>query len=146
MSFTKLYYHIVFSPKDRQTVIGPNVERDLYIILYNVMRKYNGEVIRIGGMPDHVHILIGIPATIAVSKFAQAVKRESSASAVAVIEGWPGWQEGYGAFTCSYENLPQIKRYILNQKEHHKKISFRDEYRNWLLENGVSPDEPYFPK
>ncbi len=86
MSFTKLYYHIVFSPKDRLPVIKHEVERDFYVILYNVLRKYNGDVIRIGGMPDHVHILISVPPSIAISKFVQAVKRESSIEAVPLIE------------------------------------------------------------
>ena len=57
-----------------------------------------------------------------------------------------GWQNGYSAFTYAYKDLDMIVNYIKGQKEHHKRVTFMEEYRNWLIENGVSPDEPYFPK
>lgn len=146
MSFTKLIYHIVFSPKNRLAIIHQNIERDFYIMLYNILKRHNAFVHRIGGMPDHVHILVEIPAQASLSKFVQAIKRESSYMASTMIPKWPGWQEGYGGFTCGFAEVERIKNYISNQKEHHQIISFNDEYRQWLLDNGVSPNAPYFPK
>jgi REP element-mobilizing transposase RayT len=99
-------------------------------------------------MPDHVHILVDIPATTSVSNFIKAIKRESSylLKTNSSFPKWNGWQEGYGAFTYSVKDIPAVKQYIINQKEHHQSLSFIDEYRKWLIEMGVSPDEPYFPK
>ena len=84
----------------------------------------------------------------ALSDFVKRLKQESSYllrkdSAFSV---WNGWAEGYGAFTYSITEIPNVIEYINNQKEHHKKVSFIEEYRQWLIEMGVSPDEPYFPK
>ena len=63
-----------------------------------------------------------------------------------VFSNWNGWAEGYGAFTYSISEIPDVIEYINNQKEHHKKVSFIEEYRQWLIEMGVSPGEPYIPK
>ena len=146
MSFNKLTYHIVFSPKNREPVISHSIETDFYRMIYTILLQYDAKVHRIGGMPDHIHLLISIPATIALSKFIQAIKRESSKAATSIINHWPGWQEGYAAFSCGYKDLESIKLYIMNQKNHHSKISFIEEYRRWLIENGVSENEPYFPR
>ncbi len=149
MSFTKLTYHIVFATKNRMQTITAEHERELYAMIHHIINKNGGYLHRINGMPDHVHILVDLPPTIAVATFIQAVKRESSAmmsNSVAKFPNWVGWQEGYGCFSYSAADIPKIKNYIINQKTHHKTISFVEEYRNWLIEMGVSPEAPYFPK
>ena len=112
------------------------------------MKREGAHIHRIGGMPDHVHILVDIPADISLSKFVQKLKQESSYLAKEAIELplWSGWAEGYGGFSYSANEIDNVKQYIINQKEHHKRVSFIDEYRIWLLENGISPDAPFFPK
>jgi REP element-mobilizing transposase RayT len=112
------------------------------------MKQEGAHVHRIGGMPDHVHILVEIPANISISKFVQKVKQESSylAKQCDELPLWNGWAEGYGGFSYSTHDIETVKRYIINQKEHHRKIAFIDEYRAWLIENGISPDTPFFPK
>lgn len=148
MSFTRFIYHIVFSTKNRYPSICQENERVLYNILYNLMLKEGAHVMRIGGMPDHIHILADIPATLSPAKFIQKIKQESSFIIANSPEfpQWNGWENGYAAFSYSISDIDVIKAYISNQKEHHKKISFREEYRDWLIENGISPDAPYFPK
>ncbi len=148
MSFTKSVYHIVFSTKYRQQTIPINVERNLYQILYNLMKSYGAFIYRIGGMPDHIHILVDITPKIALSDFVKRLKQESSylIRKDKAFPNWNGWSEGYGAFTYSVSEIPNVIEYINNQKEHHKKLSFAEEYRQWLISMGVSPDEPYFPK
>ena len=148
MSFTRFSYHLVFSTQNRQNTISIEGERFLYKILYDIMKNEGAYVYRIGGMPDHVHILVDIPANISVAKFVQKVKQESSflAKQLPELPLWRGWAEGYGGFTYSLNEIEKIKHYIINQKEHHKRISFIDEYRAWLIENGISVDAPYFPK
>ena len=148
MSFTRFIYHIVFSTKNRYPSICQENERVLYNILYNLMLKEGAHVMRIGGMPDHIHILADIPATLSPAKFIQKIKQESSFIIANSPEfpQWNGWENGYAAFSYSISDIDVIRAYISNQKEHHKKISFREEYRDWLIENGISPDAPYFPK
>ena len=84
----------------------------------------------------------------ALSDFVKRLKQESSylLRKDCAFSDWNGWAEGYGAFTYSITEIPNEIEYINNQKEHHKKVSFIEEYRQWLIEMGVSPDEPYFPK
>ena len=148
MSFTKSVYHIVFGTKYRQPTINSNVERKLYKILYDLMKRYGAHTYRIGGMPDHVHILVDITSMISLSDFVKRLKQESSYLLKKDIEfpNWGGWGEGYGAFSYSTSEIPTVIEYINNQKEHHKKVTFIEDYRQWLIEMGVSPDEPYFPK
>jgi len=99
-------------------------------------------------MEDHVHILVSIPATVEVATFIKVVKQESSKtiSNSRLIPEWEGWQEGYSSFTFSYRELDMMIAYVKNQEEHHRHVSFLDEYRKILLESGVSPDDPFFPK
>ncbi len=148
MSFTQLFYHIIFSTKNRRQLIRPGIERDVYSLIYHISRKDGVGVFRIGGMPDHVHMLVSIPADIAVATYVKNLKRQASLAIrqAGLISGWDGWQNGYGCFSYSFKDLSMIRHYIVNQKEHHKAVSFRDEYRALLIEAGVSPDEPYFPK
>ncbi|MBO7317766.1 MAG: IS200/IS605 family transposase [Bacteroidales bacterium] len=148
MSFTRLIYHLVIPTKNRQNTISAEGEKVLYKILYEIMKQEGAHVHRIGGMPDHVHILVEIPANTSISKFVQKLKQESSFLAKEAIElpQWDGWAEGYGGFSYSANEIETVKRYIINQKEHHRKISFIEEYRAWLIENGISPDAPFFPK
>ena len=148
MSFTRFTYHIVFATHQREYTIPIEYEKELYSIIHHIIKKNNGHLYRINGMPDHIHILVDIPSSISVSNFVRAIKRESSflLNENNKFPKWNGWQEGYGAFTYSVKDIPSVKQYIINQKEHHKKVSFIEEYRQWLIEMGVSPDEPYFPK
>jgi hypothetical protein len=92
--------------------------------------------------------LADIPATLSPAKFIQKIKQESSFIIANSPEfpQWNGWENGYAAFSYSISDIDVIRAYISNRKEHHKKISFREEYRDWLIENGISPDAPYFPK
>ncbi len=148
MSFSRFIYHIVFSTKNRFPSINQENEKVLYKVLFNLMVKEGARVYRIGGMPDHIHILTDIPATLSPAKFIQKIKQESSYIVAQSVEFplWDGWENGYAAFSYSVSEIETIKSYIANQKEHHKRILFRDEYRDWLIENGISPDAPYFPK
>ena len=112
------------------------------------MKSYGAFVYRIGGMPDHVHILVDISSKNTLSDFVKRLKQESSylIKREDSCNSWNGWGEGYGAFTYSISDIPSVIEYINNQKEHHKKVSFIEEYRQWLIEMGVSPNEPFFPK
>ncbi|MDE5608027.1 MAG: IS200/IS605 family transposase [Muribaculaceae bacterium] len=147
MSFIRHYYHIVFTPKHRRPLISQEVEKEVYMLLYHFLQKYKGYVIRINGMPDHVHILVSLPASVAVSEVVKIVKQETSKliKERRLIRSWEGWEEGYSSFTCSYSEIEKVKTYIINQKKHHQSVTGIEEFREWLISNGISPDSPYFP-
>ncbi len=148
MSYTNLIFHAVFTTKHRAPVISVDKERRVYGLLHAIMQKNNVKAIRIGGIEDHVHILFCMPPTMALSDFMKTLKRESSflMGQERIIDRWPGWQEGYSAFSYSRHDVGKITNYIKNQKEHHKRVSFVEELRDWLIENGVPYDERFFPK
>ena len=100
----------------------------------------------IGGIEDHVHLLIVLPTTMSIADFVKHLKRAST-KWIREEQGEPAfhWQEGYGAFSVSPSAIEQVKEYIQNQEEHHKKMSFMDEYKALLDKIGLSYDERFFP-
>ena len=148
MSFANLYYHIMFHTKYNAMAINVENERILYSYINGFCNNYGVKLIRLGGMPDHIHMLVNMPTTVSVSEFVKQLK--VATSKMLYQDGhfpyFEGWQNGYSAFTYAFKDIDMIINYIKGQKEHHKVFSFRDEYRKILIENGISPDEPFFPK
>ena len=148
MSFANLYYHIMFHTKYNAMAINVENERILYSYINGFCNNYGVKLIRLGGMPDHIHMLVNMPTTVSVSDFVKQLK--VATSKMLYQDGhfpyFEGWQNGYSAFTYAFKDIDMIINYIQGQKEHHKVFSFRDEYRKILIENGISPDEPFFPK
>ena len=148
MSFANLYYHIMFHTKYNAMAIDIENERILYSYINGFCNNYGVKLIRLGGMPDHIHMLVNMPTTVSVSDFVKQLK--VATSKMLYQDGhfpyFEGWQNGYSAFTYAFKDIDMIINYIKGQKEHHKVFSFRDEYRKILIENGISPDEPFFPK
>ena len=149
MSYTNLVYHIVFRTHCSIPAIDEQHERELYAYIYGYTKRHKAKLYRIGGMPDHIHMLVSIPPEVAVSEFVRGLKFASS-SWLKQNTSFPlfsGWGEGYAAFTYSREQIPIVKQYIINQKEHHHKTTFAEEYRQFILENGIEiDDEKYFLK
>lgn len=147
MSFINNIHHIVFATKKRRRLITADIEREIFSILFHILKKNDCHTYRIGGFDNHVHLLLAVPATTSISEIVQRLKRESSVMIREknLIPQWDGWQEGYGCFSCSRSDIPNISEYIKNQRNHHKTRTFLDEYRAWLIENGVSEDAPFFP-
>ena len=148
MSFANLYYHIMFHTKYNAMAINVENERILYSYINGFCNNYGVKLLRLGGMPDHIHMLVNMPTTVSVSEFVKQLK--VATSKMLYQDGhfpyFEGWQNGYSAFTYAFKDIDMIINYIKGQKEHHKVFSFRDEYRKILIENGISPDEPFFPK
>ena len=148
MSFANLYYHIMFHTKYNAMAINIENERILYSYINGFCNNYGVKLLRLGGMPDHIHMLVNMPTTVSVSDFVKQLK--VATSKMLYQDGhfpyFEGWQNGYSAFTYAFKDIDMIINYIKGQKEHHKVFSFRDEYRKILIENGISPDEPFFPK
>lgn len=144
-SLSKLYVHIVFHTKHNQPLIGPEIEKELYAFIGGIIKKNESIPIKIGGTEDHIHILASMSKNIALAKFVEEIKRNSSRwikTKDAKFQSF-SWQGGYGGFSVSQSVLERVKNYIENQKEHHKKISPQDEYVKFLSEYKVDFDEKY---
>ncbi len=139
MSYRNLVYHVVISTKKRVRTIEEDKESDLYAYLAGTIKGLGGFAHVINGMPDHVHLLVDLPATISVADAIKVIKQHSSVwlGNNADFPRWDGWSKGYAAFTCSPLNHEGVMRYVRNQKEHHKKTSFEEELKGMLLRLGT---------
>ncbi|MDO9185027.1 MAG: IS200/IS605 family transposase [Bacteroidia bacterium] len=144
-SLTKIYTHLVFSTKYRESVLHKEVQTELYSYLGGICKNLECFPIKIGGYTDHIHILCLLSKKIAVMKLLEEVKKNSSKWIKTKGEEFAGfhWQDGYGAFSVNPSEIDIVVRYIENQEEHHKKVSFQDEYRAFLKKYKVDYDERY---
>ncbi len=144
-TYTQILYHIVFSVKDRRPAIVGERRKDLYAYIWGIHKQLNCHMYRIGGVEDHVHILVSLHPMIALSRLVREVKTGSTGwiRREGVFDRWPGWQDGYAAITASISERDAIVQYIKGQVEHHRKVSFLDEYRKILTDAGIRFDERY---
>ena len=144
-SYTNLLYHIVFSTKDRRPLITPDYELRLYDYLGGTIRKLGGISLELNGTEDHVHLLAKLRPDCALSDVLRNLKANATGWMHDVFPSLRkfSWQRGYGAFTVSQSNVEAVRQYIARQKEHHQKISFRDEFIQFLQENGIEYDERF---
>jgi putative transposase len=144
-TYTYLAYHIVFGTKQRQRSLDPARREELYRYIWGVIKNKGGHLYRTGGTEDHIHILVGLPAVVCVSDIVKDIKVGSSMwiKENGVFEAWPGWQDGYGAFTCTAESVPHVIEYIKGQAEHHRQRTFTEEFRDFLVKHGIEFDERY---
>ena len=143
---TELLYHIVFSVKDRRPLLqDEELRKATWAYMAGVCRNLDGFAIAVGGYHDHAHLLVRIPAKIAVSDFVGRVKANTSKhineSRSAVFDFH--WQGGYGAFTVSPSMRQVVIKYIEDQMKHHRETSFQDEFRLLLEKHEIDYDEKY---
>ena len=144
-SYTSLHYHVIFGTKNRAAQITSSLRDRLYAYIGGIIRDNKGTLVVAGGMPDHVHLLITTHPTTAVADLLCKIKSVSSKWVHETFEdmGQFGWRDGYSAFTASLSNVERVKKYILGQKEHHRNISFKEEFIVFLDRHGLSYDERY---
>lgn len=142
---TQLIYHLVFSTKHREPTIVPDQKKRLFAYIHNLLTNKNCHLYRINGVEDHLHILTHIHPTIAISILVKDIKLASDdfIKSEGIFPDFKGWQDGYGAFTESIKAKERLINYIKNQEEHHRKISFLDEYKQLLKEYEIEFDEKY---
>ena len=144
-TYTSLNYHIVFSTKNREPWLKEDIRERLWPYLGGIARENGMKALEIGGVADHVHLLLSIPASMALSKAVQLIKGGSShwmKETFPKVTGF-AWQDGYGAFTVSQSQLDAVREYIRNQEEHHRTKSFAEEYRAFLERHHVEFDERF---
>lgn len=145
-SLDQVYLHTIFSTKDRYPFFkNPELQRDLHAYLASVSNELKCNAIKVGGVADHVHLLTRLPRTITIADFVKETKRVSSLWLRERGGAWSAfhWQAGYGVFSVSASNVPQVEIYIAGQTEHHRAVTFQDEYREFLNRHGVEFDERY---
>lgn len=144
-SHRQIFYHIIFGTKNREASIAEAYCEELYKYIWGVIKNKNCKLCRINGIEDHIHILSDLHPTISLSDYVKDIKIASSLwmKGSGKFPGFKGWQDGYGAFTCSVKERDLIINYIKNQKEHHRKENFYGEYKRLLLENEIEFDEKY---
>jgi REP element-mobilizing transposase RayT len=137
--------HIVFSTKNRQSFIDKNIQNELYPYISGISKNLETPVLAIGGVEDHIHILCLLSRKIALMKFIEEVKKNSSKWIKTKGQTYSNfyWQNGYGGFSVNPTEIEIVKKYIHNQQEHHKKRTFQDEYRAFLKKYNVPFDEKY---
>ena len=142
---TNLLFHIVFSTKYRRNLITPDTKDRLYEYIGGIIRDQKGKTIEIGGMTDHIHVLARLSPTLAISDVLRFTKTNSSKWLNETFQRAEpfAWQRGFGAFSVSASNIDQIRSYIRNQEQHHKTMSFREEYRTLLIRHGITFDEQF---
>jgi putative transposase len=144
-SFVQMYTHIVFHTKNNVDLIREDVEKDLYSYMGGILRNHKSCPLQIGGTSNHVHILCTLPKTVTLADLVEEVKKSSSRWIKTKGIHYRNfyWQDGYGGFSVSSSGVEAVKEYIATQKEHHKKLSMMDEYKNLLDEYGIPYEERY---
>jgi putative transposase len=142
-SLSRIIIHLVFSTKNRAPLILPEHRTRLFDYLGGTLNNVGCPVIRVGGVADHVHLLHVLGKTMSVSKVVEEVKKESSKWCKEVVHPEFYWQAGYGAFSVSPSNVEAVRIYIDGQEEHHRELTFQDEFRELLRRHGIEWDERY---
>src|SRR5271166_4135811 len=137
-TYTSTLFHIVFSTKERRRAIAEPPK--LWAYVAGVARNLHYAALSVGGTEDHVHILLRLPGHVPVAEAVQKLKSNSSRW-LRENGTWPGWQEGYGAFSVSASNVDAVRHYIQNQEEHHRKQTYEAELLSFLERSGASFDK-----
>jgi REP element-mobilizing transposase RayT len=146
-TYTQILYHIVFATKDRLPVLSDSRRDDLFRYMNGVIKNSHCRPIWTDGVRNHIHSLLSLHPTVALAELLKDIKVASSIwiKENGVFPNFVNWQEGYGAFTYSLRDEPELIEYLKRQEEHHRRVSFEEEYRKLLLDAGIKIDERYFP-
>jgi REP-associated tyrosine transposase len=144
-TYTNLLYHIVFSTKDRRPFINPKLRAELHPYMGGIILDAGGEPLEIGGVEDHVHLLVKLPADLAVSDALRLIKSNSSkwAGERSDLVRTFAWQTGYSAFTVSKSQVASVRKYIKNQEQHHRRLPFKQELVSLLEKHEIDYDRRY---
>src|ERR1700704_4989645 len=142
-SLSSVLIHLVFSTKNRESFIAPAIEPELHPYMAKIFRALKSPSLAIDGTADHVHILFCLGRVMKIADLVEEVKTGSSKWIKTKGSEFRNfyWQKGYGAFSIGQSQVPALKRYIRDQKRHHKRVTFQDEYRAFLKRYQVEYDE-----
>jgi len=141
-TFSNLNFHIIFSTKHRDAVITPELEKELYPYIAGIIKGEGAILLKIGGTENHVHLIARLKPTHDIPDILKKIKANSSKwiNKQQKINGRFSWQLGYGIFSVSESQLPNTIKYVGNQKEHHHRATFKEEFIRFLEKNGIQYD------
>ncbi len=144
-TYTQIYIQIVFAVKGRQNLIAQQNREELHKYITGIVQNREQKMLSIFAMPDHIHMLVGLKPNITISDLVRDIKAGSSKfiNESKWINSKFNWQEGFGAFSYSKSQIDNVCKYILNQEEHHKKQTFKEEYLDFLNKFEIEFDEKY---
>lgn len=142
-TFSCLHIHIVFSVKHRRPHLGDEWRPELFAYMAGTLKNHEVHVVQIGGTADHVHALVGLRTKHSVMNVVASLKKASGNWIRANHRGEFAWQDGYGAFAVGRERVEQVRQYVANQEEHHRKVDAREEFLRLCLEHGIEFDEQF---
>lgn len=144
-TYTQIYIHLVFAVKRREALISSTWRERLHKYITGIIQNQGHKLIAINTMPNHAHIFIGMKPDAALSDLVRDIKRDSTnfVNNEIRLHGKFCWQEGFGAFSYSQSQIDTVARYILDQEEHHRRRTFREEYETMLKEFKVEYDDKY---
>lgn len=147
-TLVSLLAHVVFSTKNREPFITPEIEPELFAYVGGILNNHESRLLTAGGTADHVHLLISQSKNISLSALMKDIKKDSSSWIKTKGSEFRNfhWQDGYGAFSIGKSEIPELKKYFASQKEHHRKRTFKEELIEFLEEYGVAYDERYLWK
>jgi putative transposase len=133
-SLSSILIHLIFSTKNREPFLTPEIEAELYPYLASILKAMKSPALIINGTSDHLHTLFSLSRVVTIAEVVEEIKTESSKWIKTKGREFRNfyWQSGYGAFSIGQSQVPTVKRYIGRQKEHHRRVSFQDEYRKFL--------------
>ena len=145
-TFTQIYIQIVFSVRNRLKLIDPLWEDELYKYISGLIKQKGEKCLTVNGMPDHIHIFIGMSPDGTLSDLVREIKKSTNRfiKSKGLVKGPFYWQAGYGAFSYSHSQLNRVMKYILNQKEHHRGVSYEKEYKDLLEKYEVNYNPKYY--
>jgi REP element-mobilizing transposase RayT len=144
-SYRQILYHITFHTKNSEKVLHNSGNDELFKYIWGILKSKNCKLLRINGVEDHVHIVCDLHPSVALANLVKDIKVASSKwiKEKGLYPDFSNWAESYGAFTLSIKEKDSVIKYVMNQQEHHRKESFRDEFVRFLKENDVEFDEKY---
>jgi putative transposase len=144
-SLAKIYIHLIYSTKNREPLLRDDIRPDLHAYLGGILRDLNSSAIEINSEPDHLHVLFAMSRTMSLSQIVQEIKTGTSAwlKKQSPLYANFHWQNGYAAFSVSQSGVPHVRNYIRNQREHHQRMTFQDEVREFLRRYETEFDERY---
>jgi len=145
-TYTQILYQIVFSTRSHENTLAMKELEKLYHYIFGILKNKKCFLYKIGGVENHIHVIMSLHPTVALSGLMKDIKLATSdwIKKERIFPYFNGWQDGYGAFTYSIDAKERLIEYVNNQVEHHKKKTFREEYKELLKEHGIDYDERYF--
>ena len=144
-TYTQIIYQIVFSTKNRENTLSKNSRPKLFEYILGIIGNNKSHVYCINGVEDHIHVVTHLHPTVALASLVKDIKLASTAfiKENSMFRNFGGWQEGYGAFTYSIKEKKNLIEYVCNQEEHHRRMSYKEEFIGLLNEHGIEFDERY---